>query len=291
MDAAIRALSDVVCRLGEGPSYDTVAHALWWFDIVEKRLVEHRWPDGPTIVHELPFMASAIASVDETRQLVVAEDGLYLRERSDGTLRRIAAVEADRPENRSNDARVHPSGALWFGTMGKKLEKRAGAIYWHLAGETRLLFPEISIPNSICFSPDGAVAYYADTGRNLLFHVACDPATGLPSGAPSILLDHRGQPGGLDGSVCDSEGVIWNARWGAARIDAYAADGRHLRRLDMPVRQPSCPAFVGPQADRLACTSAWEGMDDEARRADPDAGRTFLIDLPVRGRLEPFARP
>ena len=44
-----------------------------------------------------------------------------------------------------------------MGTMGKSAERRAGAIYWHFRGETRLLYPGISIPNSICFSPGGAI--------------------------------------------------------------------------------------------------------------------------------------
>jgi sugar lactone lactonase YvrE len=28
---------------------------------------------------------------------------------------------------------------------------------------TTLLFPDITIPNAICFSPDGAIAYFTDT--------------------------------------------------------------------------------------------------------------------------------
>ena len=37
----------------------------------------------------------------------------------------------------------------------------------------------------------------------------------------------------------------------------------------------------------MIVTSAWTGLDKAGRRADPDAGKTFLVDLPVRGRLEP----
>src|SRR5690606_26031481 len=122
----------------------------------------------------------------------------------------VAPIEADNPVTRSNDSRVHASGAFWVGTMGKSSEKGAGAIYWYRAGELRLLYPEISIPNSICFSPAGDIAYYADTGRNILYRVACDPETGLPTGEPAVLLDERGTVGGLDGSVCDRDGNIWN---------------------------------------------------------------------------------
>ncbi len=82
--------------------------------------------------------------------------------------------------------------------------------------------------------------------------------------------------------------MLWNARWGAGRVDAYAPDGKHLRSVPVPARQASCPAFVGPKLDRLAVTTAFEGMD-AARAADPQAGRTFLLDIEVRGRAEPHA--
>ncbi len=60
-----------------------------------------------------------------------------------------------------------------------------------------------------------------------------------------------------------------------------------LRSIAMPVTQPSCPAFVGAKADRLAVTSAWKGKDEKQRKLDPQAGMTFLLDIPVNGRFEP----
>lgn len=286
MSEAVKILSSVQCHLGEGPTYDPATETLWWFDIVEKKLLEQPLSGGDTIVHDLPFMASALAVIDGERQLLVSENGLHIRDRGSGLLTLYKELEAADPATRSNDARVHPCGAFWIGTMGKQAEREAGAIYWLFRGELRLLFPRVTIPNSICFSPDGRTAYFADTGRNLLWRTECDPATGLPHGEPQILLDHRGKAGGIDGSVVDAEGAIWNARWGSARVDAYAPDGRHLRSIAMPARQTSCPAFAGAGAASLAVTSAWQGMDDAARKADPDAGKTFLVDLGLKGRFE-----
>ena len=289
MDKGARRLSDVVCHLGEGPTYDAATNTLFWFDILGRKLVEFPFPDGPARVHDLPFMASALFTLGDGRHLVFAEDGFHLRDPATGALTLHTPVEADRPGNRSNDARVHPSGSIWAGTMGKGAESRAGAIYWFRKGEVRRLFPEITIPNSICFSPDGETGYFADTRRNLLFKVDCDPESGLPVGEVEIFLDHKGMAGGIDGSVVDADGVLWNARWGSARVDAYAPDGTHLRSVAVPARQTSCPAFVGPTLDRLAVTTAWEGMDDAARTADPQAGATFMLDIEVRGRAEPHA--
>jgi sugar lactone lactonase YvrE len=284
---AVSILSDIACHLGEGPTYDPLSDTLFWFDIRERKLLEKRMPDGAVRVHDLPFMASALGVIDDERQLLVSETGLHVRNVKSGGLTLHTPFEVDNPATRSNDARVHQSGAFWFGTMGKGEAKGAGGIHWFFKGEVRTLFPGIGIPNSICFSPDGSVGYFTDTAVNLLMRVDCDPATGLPSGEPKVFYDQRKDTGGLDGSVVDADGVLWNARWGAGSLDAYVPDGRRIRSIAIPAKQSSCPAFVGHKADRIVVTSAWQGYDAKARERNPHAGKTFLVDLPVNGRFEP----
>lgn len=288
-EVGAKVLSDHPCQLGEGPTYDPGSNTAWWFDIVERKLFEHRFGTGTEIVHELPFMASALAFIDDERQLVAGEAGLYIRDIRTGSLSLHTPLEADDPTTRSNDGRVHPSGALWIGTMGRREEKRAGAIYWFFRGELRRLYAGITIPNAISFSPDAATAYFTDTAGGILSRVAVDPASGLPAGEPAVFFDHRHQEGGLDGAVVDAEGVLWNARWGAGCIDAYSPEGRRIRSLSVPARQPSCPAFVGRDLGRLLVTSAWQGLSEADRAGDPQAGNTFVLGLPTRGRPEPRA--
>lgn len=284
---AVQVLSGVVCQLGEGPSFDARTDTLFWFDIVGRRLLEKRFPDGATVVHELPFMGSAIAAVDGERQLIAGDDGLYIRERGSGRLSLHTPLEADDGLTRSNDGRVHPCGALWIGTMARDESAGRGAIYRFFRGELRRLYEAVSIPNSICFSPDGTNAYFADSSARALWRVACDPATGLPAGEPVLFVDGTQADGYIDGSVVDAEGVLWNARWGGARLDAYRPDGTLLRSVRVPALQASCPAFVGRDVGKLAVTSAWKGMDETARAKDPQGGKTFLVDLDVKGRAEP----
>lgn len=280
-------LNAPVCVLGEGPTYDPHTGTAWWFDILGRKLLEYGLASDALQVHDLPVMASVLVRVDDDRQVIVTETGLHLRHRSSGELELITPIEAHNGITRSNDGRVHPCGALWFGTMGKSAEKHAGAIYHVARGKVTTLFPDITIPNAICFSPDGAIAYFTDTMAGKLMRVAIDPATALPRGSPEIFFDHRGGDGGIDGAVCDRDGMVWNARWGAGCIDGYSADGARIVSLKVPASQSSCPAFVGPDADRLLVTSAREGLSQEALAADPEAGSTFLLDHPVKGRFEP----
>ncbi|RWM10411.1 MAG: SMP-30/gluconolactonase/LRE family protein [Mesorhizobium sp.] len=282
----VSVLSDHICQLGEGPSYDPGTDTLFWFDIVNGKLLEKPLA-GALKIHDLGLMASAIAIIDDVRQLIATEKGLYVRDVATGKLTPHTPIEADNPATRSNDSRVHPCGAFWVGTMGKDEGKGAGAIYWFFKGELRRLYADITVSNSICFSEDGAVAYYTDTATGLLMRVACDPANGLPTGEPKVFVDHRSQKGYVDGSVVDRDGVLWNAVWGGKAVKAYSPDGTLLREIQMLVTQPSCPAFVGQTADRIAVTSAWKGKDDKQRKLDPQAGMTFLLDIPVKGRFEP----
>jgi sugar lactone lactonase YvrE len=60
-----------------------------------------------------------------------------------------------------------------------------------------------------------------------------------------------------------------------------------VRTIAAPAKQSSCPVFIGRNFDRLLVTSAWQGMDEQARAADPHHGRTFILDVGAIGRPEP----
>ena len=211
------------CHLGEGPTYDPASGTAWWFDILERRLHEADLSQGSVRVHDLPVMASALAFLEDGRQLLVAEDGLHLCDPGTGVLERRHAVPPQAVPFRSNDARVHPSGTLWFSTMGRKAEAGQAVIWALHGGRIERLFGGITIPNAICFSPDGATGYFSDTRQNTLMRVALDPASGLPAGEPTLLL-HQGRY--LRGAM--REHRITEPEILAALRNAGAADPRQV---------------------------------------------------------------
>jgi sugar lactone lactonase YvrE len=274
------------CELGEGPTYDPGADIAWWFDILNRTLLEHRFASGETIGHDLPFMASALARIDGERQLLSTEKGLYVREIATGRLTLHRAIEAEDETTRSNDARTHPSGAFWLGTMGKHAEDGKGSIYWYRKGEVRRLFADISITNCICFSPAGDRGYFTDTKTGQILTLALDPATGLPVQEP-VPFGPPDLPGHPDGAVTDAEGRLLVARWGGSCVSVIDREGRHVEDIALPTSQITCPAFVGKTATTLLVTSAFVGLDETERREQPDAGATFTRTVGFAGRFDP----
>jgi sugar lactone lactonase YvrE len=53
--------------------------------------------------------------------------------------------------------------------------------------------------------------------------------------------------------------------------------------LPLPVSQPTCVTFGGPQLDRLFITSATQGFDEPALLAEPDAGNVLIFQTNVTG--------
>ncbi|WP_347311247.1 SMP-30/gluconolactonase/LRE family protein [Defluviimonas sp. SAOS-178_SWC] len=275
------------CELGEGAFWHPERGQLFWFDILGHRLLS-RDATGP---REWAFgeCVSAAGWIDHDTLLIASETALLRFSLLAGERTPVVAMEADNPVTRSNDGRADPFGGFWIGTMGKRAEPGAGTIYRFFDGRLEPLFRNITIPNAICFAPDGARAYFADTAAQRIMVQALD-AEGWPKGAPEVFVDLGPEGIEPDGAVTDSEGYLWNAQWGAGRVARYTPDGRFDRAIAVPARQVSCPAFGGAALDRLYLTTARQGMDAAALLADPLAGQTFVANPGIPGRPEPRIR-
>lgn len=271
---------DRACELGEGAFWHPGRGALFWFDILGRRLLSREgetpleWPMGEC--------ASAAGWIDRDRLLIATETGLHRVDLRDGSRARVVAVEAEDPGTRSNDGRADPWGGFWFGTMGKAAEPGRGAIYRFHGGRVTKLVASVTIPNAICFDKARALAYWADTATGRVMAQPLDRA-GWPEGEARLFLDLGAQGLNPDGAVTDAEGAIWNAQWGAGRVARYLPDGSLERIHPVPGLHASCPAFGGPDLTHLYVTTAREGLADP----DPAQGRTYVIATGIAGLPEP----
>jgi len=276
-------LASPIARLGEGSGYDPATDTAWWFDILACRLFMLRLGSREVDEIVLPGMASMMALTKYGRQIIAMDEGLWLRDPATGKLSRHVVLNAGSASGmRTNDGRVHPSGSLWISSM--KHEPEAGRAHIDLVrgSQVKRLFSGLTIPNSICFSPDGSAGFFADTREGIIYRVPLDPQTGDVVGERMIFHDGRNRPGGIDGSVMDNNGYLWNTRWGAAALDCIAPSGELFLSLKVPVTQPSCPTFVGKQAQGMLVTSASITLAD-----DNVQGRSVLYPDGFNGVIDP----
>lgn len=276
---SVTVFDDRPCALGEGPLWHPVRKQLFWFDILGKRLMSRT--DKSSLEWQFDKHVSAAGWVDADRLLIATETALIRFDLVTGASHELVHLEADNPVTRSNDGRADPLGGFWIGTMGRNAEPGAGAIYRFYRGELRLLFPDITISNAICFTPDGRFACFTDTPRRQIMRVPLD-ARGWPAAEPTVFIDLTAEGLTPDGAVIDAQGCLWNAQWGASRVARYGTDGRFLSAVTVPSVHTTCPAFGGADLKTLFVTSATEGLAAPA----PGDGLTHQGVLDVAGQAE-----
>ena len=103
-----------------------------------------------------------------------------------------------------------------------------------------------------------------------------------------MFADTSAHPGAPDGSVVDSDGYLWNARWGGHRVIRYAPDGLIDREVMVPASQVTCPAFGGADLKTLFLTSASKNLSAAELANEPHAGSVFSLRVDVAGQAEPL---
>lgn len=270
------------CELGEGSLWHPVRNQLFWFDILQKRLLTKI--NGVDKGWQFNECVSSAGWVDVDNLLIASETKLFTFNVETGECSTVVELEAANLLTRSNDGRADPWGGFWVSTMGKNAEPHLGAIYRYYEGRLIRLVDSVTIPNSICFSKLGSVAYYADTDLQLIYRQALVPETGWPEGEPKAFVDFSDQGLNPDGAVVDSEGNLWCALWGASKVVCISAEGKLLGSVDVPAQQPTCPAFGGDDYTNMYVSSAAVGLNERKE------GLTFVYKMPVKGIAESYVR-
>ncbi|MCY1295284.1 6-deoxy-6-sulfogluconolactonase [compost metagenome] len=87
----------------------------------------------------------------------------------------------------------------------------------------------------------------------------------------------RGSP---DGSAIDSEGFLWNCRYGGRCIARIAPDGSLAEAIDMPVTNVTTCTFGGADLKTLYITTAGSGPEERL------AGSLYAMRVEVAGLPE-----
>ena len=274
--------------LGESPVWSVREQALYWVDI--RAPAAHRLDPatGAVATARLPMMVGSVGLRREAGSLLAAmQDGFHTLEFATGALAAVHDPEHHLPENRFNDGRTDRRGRYWSGTMGVPPKAPSGALY-RLDPDHRcaLVRDNLTIPNSICWSPDDKVMYFADTPHAKIIAFPFDIEDGA-MGEGRLFADLGGGKGRPDGSTVDAAGCVWNAEYGGGRVVRYTPDGRVDRAIALPVSQITSCAFGGRALDTLYITTARQNLTAERLAAEPLAGALFAVRPGVSGVPEP----
>lgn len=277
--------------LGEGVLWDDRNDQALWTDIEGRALYRSGSPfDDFESLPSPERIGSFGLLAERTDELIVAFES--------GFGRYLPGADSidwiDRPPlppgARFNDGRVDRNGIFWAGAMIENPDlagNATGALYRLTEGRSAdPVIDDVMIPNSLCWSPDGRVMYFADTLERVIW--AFDVDSGLPTNQ-RVFAATTGD-GHPDGSTVDAAGCLWNAEWGAGRVVRYRPDGRVDLSVDVPAPHTSCVAFAGPQRNLLLVTTARVALDDDALAAAPESGNLFIFETDCEGLPESRCR-
>jgi sugar lactone lactonase YvrE len=275
----VRPIVEARDRLGEGPCWSAAESRLYWFDIKGRCL---HWLDAAGADDiPLPFLASAAAPRAQGGLLMATDAGLAT---FDPAARHLEVVRpmAFAPGFRTNDGKTDPLGRFWWSTMDDDGGTRPGAIHVTEPDlSTSCVIEGIHIANATAFSADGATLYLADSKLQTIF------AYDTSDLSQRRVFSRTPGEAAPDGAAMDAEGGLWVAEWGGWRVVRHTPDGAIDRVVDLPVEQPTCCAFGGPDLATLYITSAWDGLSDASRADQPLAGALFAVEPGVTGQPIP----
>ncbi|GBQ15568.1 SMP-30/gluconolactonase/LRE family protein [Swaminathania salitolerans] len=270
---------DVRAQLGEGPVWIAEEKALYFVDIVNKRVHRFEPGTGKATHFDAPDKVAFLLPLEDGTFLAGVKDGLYRFDSSDGSFRKEVDVEPDLPGNRLNDGCVDIYGRGWFGTMDDSEEAASGSLYSvrHEASGFVLRKHDTgyTVANGPAVSPDGRTLYACDTpsGNIYRFDIAADG--NLVNKRVFVHLpEDKGYP---DGVVTDCEGNVWSSTWGGGHVRCFTPEGVERFAVRVPATNVTKVAFGGPDRKTAYVTSARQNLSAGTLAGEPHAGSVFTF--------------
>ncbi|HVW57772.1 MAG TPA: SMP-30/gluconolactonase/LRE family protein [Rhizobiaceae bacterium] len=287
----VLACADIV---GESIVWDEREHALFWIDIVGRRIhrlvpdtMDHRMWSCDEFPTSIGLRADGGAILGLTQRVVLWDYG--------DEFATIAVPEPEMPGNRLNEGRVAPDGSFWVATMAtnltedgapKEQQAKAGRYYRiDPNGVVSCLSGDLyGIPNTMLW-PEPGVFLTADTVDNALYrYTVSTDGLGLSGRQKFGETFERGRP---DGSCLDIEGGIWTCRVaGGSCLTRTMPDGTLDRIVELPCSWPTSCTFGGDDLATLYVTSARFTMSNQHLAAKPVEGGLFALRPDVTGKPE-----
>lgn len=263
--------------LGEGPLWSMRENAVFWVDILGRRINRLSLADDTVTSFAQPDYAAWI--IERAAGGFVAGIGLDMVRLDLPANRRegIGSVDQGIAGNRLNDAKADAAGRIWAGSMPVTCDRPTGSFHrLDPDGTITRVDGPYTIANGPAIDPDGRFLLHTDTALATIFRFDIREDGSLCARRPFIRFEPAwGNP---DGMTFDADGGLWVACWGAGCVMRFTPDGRRDRSIGLPASQITSCTFAGPDLDRMFVTSAAVNVDEAA------GGALFEVDPGCRGR-------
>lgn len=270
-------------ELGEHPIWDQGRQRVGWVDVFAGEL---RWVGGEDVDSwQFPAPLGAAALRHAGGVVAAAGAGIHFRDAA-GHPDREPIVGLLGSDVRFNDGACDPEGNFVCGTTSLDGAPGRGELYRvSPGGEVETLAAGITESNGVAWSRDGETMYYVDSGEPVVRRYRYGSGA-LPQRLEDLCTIPEGD-GVPDGICVDAEEAIWVGIWEGGELWRVSPDGGLLEVVEAPVSRPTCPGFGGPGLNRLFVATAWEGMDESERDAEPWAGHLLAYGPQVPGAPAP----
>jgi sugar lactone lactonase YvrE len=273
--------------LGESALWCAREGALYWVDIRAPALRRFEPQTGEITSRTLPDLCAAVVQAGDDRLLLAMRSGVFTFDTRSQALMPLVAPEPESSGNRLNDSKCDRRGRLWTSSMRDFGLATSGSLY-RIDGDLACtpVLSDITVPNSLSWSPDDRTMYFADTPDGRLRAYDFDPEKGR-LGDMRILVEGGVVPGRPDGATVDADGCVWSARYEGGCVARITPQGRVDRIIEVPSSRVTSCAFGGPDLRTLYITTARQKLTADELRAQPLAGSLFAVRVETSGLPEP----
>lgn len=182
---------------------------------------------------------------------------------------------------RFNDGGIDPYGRLWIGTMNEDEETPNAKLYVvDKSGDINVALTGLTISNGLAWNNAGDTMYAIDTPTQKIMAYPFDEQTTTLSNG-RVIYDFSNEIGSPDGMTIDATNQLWVALWGGSRVVCIDPETQQIiDAIDVPAANVTSCAFE-PGSTRLYITTASEGLSEQQRTEQPNAGSLFVADIDV----------
>jgi len=273
--------------LGEGITFSSSNNMLYWLDIGNlSKLFKLNLSSDKKEIFDLPEIVTATSIKSKNEIILASNNGINLFNFKTKSFKKKIGIEDNIFHTRSNDGASDAFGRFWFGTMQNNFDKNGNDIpikenigkLYKVDNDNKITLVEegLGIPNTFVWSPDNSKFYFTDTLSRVILNYDFNLESGELSNKKELFSFNRGFP---DGSTIDTDGCIWNCRWGGSCVVRFTPTGKIDQIIEMPVENITNCVFGGKDMKTLFITTA----SNKGENQNDLDGSLFAINLNYQG--------